>query len=144
MSALNVRNRNSGVLVDGCFDPLHIGHVRYLLAAKALCIHDPRIDDVEPLMARVAPDAAVLAKGRSPFQTAGERADCLNAFVPCHCYFNDTLAGAVLELKPRLLVKGLDWHGALPRDVVDACISTGTHIVYTPTQERTSTERLAS
>jgi len=144
MNGLNASSRNSGVLADGCFDPLHIGHVRYMLAAKALCARDVIIDDFERFLVRVAPDAAIRAKGRDPFQTAGERADCLTALVPCQCYFTDTLAHAVTELKPRLLVKGLDWYGKLPLDVIDACLSTGTHIMHTMTQERTSTERLTA
>ncbi len=123
------------VLADGCFDPLHMGHIRYLKAARELG---------RPLLVHIAPDDAIRAKGREPFQTRFERGrtvlhlDMVDKVV-CH----DSLAIAVLCNCPRYLVKGSDWRGRLPEDVLQACQETETEIVYTETQERTSTERLA-
>jgi cytidyltransferase-like protein len=124
------------VLADGCFDPIHVGHVNYLRAASRLCRD-------EELFVRVAPDAVVEAKGRSVFQTSAQRADCLSAMVCCRCWFYETLAEAIRDRKPRLLVKGIDWHGRLPADVIAACEEVGTAIVYVMTREKSSTERLA-
>jgi cytidyltransferase-like protein len=122
------------VLADGCFDPLHYGHVRYLVTAAA---YGPA------LIVRVAPDSAITAKGRTPFQAQDERARTVLALgaVDRVCT-HDTLALAILDLHPKYLVKGEDWRGKLPEDVLKACQAIGTEIVYTDTQERTSSERL--
>lgn len=143
MSESNGWNLNrGGVLADGCFDPLHMGHVRYLLTARALCFYDVALHAHERLVVRIAPDLAITMKGRACFQTAAERADVIAALVPCECAFDDTLAEAVRRLQPRLLVKGLDWYGKLPLDVIDACMEVKTQIVHTTTVARSSTERL--
>lgn len=122
------------MLADGCFDPLHMGHLRYLSAARELG---------RPLIVHIAPDEAIRAKGREPFQTRFERArtvlhlDMVDQ-VQCH----DSLAIAVLSNCPRYLVKGSDWRGRLPDEVLQACREAETEIIYTETQDKTSTERL--
>lgn len=122
------------VLADGCFDPIHYGHVRYLESASKLG---------DTLMVRVAPDLAIIDKGRVPFQDQEERAKTVLALgaVDRVCY-HATLAGAIRDLHPSYLVKGPDWKGHLPEDVLQACQESGTSVIFLRTQERTSTERL--
>jgi cytidyltransferase-like protein len=121
------------VLADGCFDPIHYGHVRYFDAAAVL----------GPLIVRVADDAEVRAKGRLLFQTRAERLKTIAQFVMVDAVCEDaTLAAAVLRLQPKVLVKGQDWEGRMPADVIAACRKTGTAIIFLETQERSSTERL--
>lgn len=125
------------VLADGCFDPLHIGHVRYLRTAWNAREYG------EGFVVRIAPDDAIIAKGRTVFQTRPERAACVKAIVPDgEVSYTDQLADAVRNLEPRVLVKGWDWYGRLPADVVAACEEVGTAVAFVQTQERTSTERL--
>lgn len=122
------------VLADGCFDPIHVGHIRYLSAAAAF----------GTLTVRIAPDPAVLEKGRFLFQKRDERAKTIAALrsVEAVC-FDETLAGAVLRIMPDYLIKGDDWRArGLPADVVEACERVNTVILFVETQERTSTERL--
>lgn len=122
------------VLADGCFDPLHVGHVQYLHAADAYG---------QPLIVRIAPDADITAKGRTPFQTREERAQTILALgVVDRVVLHATLAAAVRDLTPQYLVKGADWRGRLPADVQAACQDVGTAIVYVDTQARTCSERL--
>ena len=121
-------------LADGCFDPLHIGHIAYLHAAA----HMGR-----PLCVRVAPDTVIRQKGRTPFQSYSERAGLILALkdVDRICG-DDTLAGAVRRLKPARLVKGPDWRGRLPHEVMETCEAVGTKILFTDTAFSSSTERL--
>lgn len=96
------------------------------------------------VIVRIAPDADILAKGRTPFQTRGERAitvASLNMVSKVRC--DDTLAIAVLSECPDFLVKGSEWRGQLPPDVVIACCEAETEIVFTDTRERSSAERLS-
>lgn len=123
------------ILADGCFDCLHIGHVRYLQSCATLG---------SPLFVRIAPDEAIVAKGRRPFQTQHERVVMVNAIgVVDLAFAGGTLEDAILDWKPAILAKGKDWEGKLPESVLAACQQKGTRIVYTDTLGKTSTERLA-
>jgi rfaE bifunctional protein nucleotidyltransferase chain/domain len=93
------------VLTNGCFDLLHVGHVRTLQAAR-------RLGDV--LVVAINSDASVRGlKGRGrPIVPAGERAEVLAALT-CVDYVvtfdePDPLR-VVLALKPDVLAKGGDW-----------------------------------
>src|ERR1700686_2423919 len=101
------------VLADGCFDPLHVGHLEYLQAAR-------RLGGV--LIVRVADNLAVLAKGRTPFQSRLERLQLVGALrIVDEVYpTNRTLVETILALRPHVLAKGSDWAGKLPADVIDA------------------------
>ena len=121
------------VLADGCFDPLHYGHIRYLSAAAAF----------GELMVRIAPDSAITAKGRAPFQWRHERARTVAALRMVSCVvFDETLETAVERLRPAYLIKGADWQGRLSESLNRICAKVGTEIFYVATMERTSTERL--
>lgn len=121
------------VLADGCFDPLHVGHVRYLAEAAAF----------GSVTVRVAPDRDITAKGRAPFQWRHERARTVAALrmVDAVC-FDDTLEDAIRRLRPHVLVKGDDWRGKLSASVNAACTVSETEIFYVRTMEATSTQRL--
>jgi D-glycero-beta-D-manno-heptose 1-phosphate adenylyltransferase len=128
-----VLNQPSKVLADGCFDPLHVGHLAYLQAAAKL----------GRLYVQIAPDSAIRAKGRESFQTQMERRRTVQE-LECVLFAvtHSSLEAAIRFLRPDVLAKGRDWLGKLPGEVVAACREVGTVIVYTDTQERTSTERL--
>ena len=123
------------VLADGCFDPLHVGHIAYLKAARVF----------GSVTVRVADDNTVFEKGRVPFQTQAERMVTVLALsmVDAVCTA-PSLADAVKEYRPSHLIKGKDWEGKLPDEVIAMCHQTGTQIVFTPTLTRSSSQRLAS
>lgn len=122
------------VLCDGCFDPIHVGHVRYLSEAAAF----------GPVMVRIAADSEITMKGRPPFQWRHERGRTIAALrmVDGVC-FDDTLEEAIERYEPAYLIKGEDWRGKLSKSINEACAKAGTEVFYVSTQEQTSSERLA-
>ena len=114
-------SRNEGKIVvttNGCFDVLHVGHLRYLQAARALG---------DLLVVGVNSDASVRAlKGENrPLVSAAERTEML-AGLACVDYvtiFSESNPIALLsQLKPNIHVKGGDYTiDQLPeREVVEA------------------------
>jgi D-glycero-beta-D-manno-heptose 1-phosphate adenylyltransferase len=106
-------------LANGCFDLLHVGHVRYLRAAKALGGR---------LVVAVNADRSVRAlKGRGrPLIPAAERAEILAALedVDAVVIFPEKDVRAIIrEIHPEVHAKGTDYSAdSVPeRDVVMEC-----------------------
>jgi rfaE bifunctional protein nucleotidyltransferase chain/domain len=96
------------VLANGCFDLLHVGHVRYLTAARAL-------GDV--LFVGLNSDAAVTRlKGRGrPLMPAVERAELLAALRAVDhvvIFDEDTADRLVALVRPAVHAKGTDYTDA--------------------------------
>jgi rfaE bifunctional protein nucleotidyltransferase chain/domain len=107
------------ILTNGAFDVLHVGHVRYLRAAKALGGR---------LIVAVNADASVRAlKGEGrPRMPAAERAELLAALesVDAVVIFDEPDVRALIrELRPDIHAKGTDYTAeSVPeRDVVAEC-----------------------
>jgi len=105
-------------LANGCFDLLHVGHVRYLHAARELG---------GKLIVAVNADASVRAlKGEGrPMMPAEERAEILAALadVDAVVVFSEKDARAIIrEIRPDFHAKGTDYTaGSVPeRDEVEA------------------------
>ncbi|HYB42240.1 MAG TPA: adenylyltransferase/cytidyltransferase family protein [Candidatus Methylomirabilis sp.] len=93
------------VLANGCFDLLHVGHVRYLREARAL-------GDV--LLVALNSDASVRRlKGRGrPVMPEAERAELVGALavVDAVLLFDDDRADGLIErLRPDVHAKGTDY-----------------------------------
>jgi rfaE bifunctional protein nucleotidyltransferase chain/domain len=104
------------VLANGCFDVLHVGHVRYLAGARQL-------GDV--LVVGVNSDAQVarLKGDGRPIVTENERAelvDALEAVTYVTVFDEPTVEQLLLALKPDVHAKGTDYtEDSVPeRDVV--------------------------
>ena len=99
------RERKKLVFSNGCFDILHVGHVRYLNQARALG---------DALVIAVNSDRTVrLIKGEGrPVVPEMERAEILAALA-CTDYvfiFDDPTPQQVIDaIIPDVLVKGADW-----------------------------------
>ena len=93
------------VLANGCFDLLHVGHVRYLEAARAL-------GDV--LFVGINGDAAVArlkGPGR-PLMPAGERVEVLSALRAVDhvvVFEEDTADMLIAAVRPHVHAKGTDY-----------------------------------
>jgi D-glycero-beta-D-manno-heptose 1-phosphate adenylyltransferase len=93
------------VLANGCFDLLHVGHVRYLQAAKLL-------GDV--LLVALNSDASVrrLKGPGRPLMPAAERAELVGALcsVDAVVIFDDDRADALIaRVRPDVHAKGTDY-----------------------------------
>jgi rfaE bifunctional protein nucleotidyltransferase chain/domain len=106
------------VLVNGAFDLLHVGHLRYLAAAREQADH---------LVVAANSDASVRAsKGETrPIIPESERVEILSHLwmVDRICLFDDLTVGPVLEkLKPDVHAKGTDYtvETVPEREVVEA------------------------
>jgi len=93
------------VMANGCFDFVHVGHVRYLEGAKA---------EGDLLLVAVNSDSSVRAlKGEQrPILPEAERAEIVAAFecVDVVVIFEElTVDGLLLRLKPDVHAKGTDY-----------------------------------
>lgn len=104
------------ILGNGCFDLLHVGHIRYLQGAKAL-------GDI--LVVAVNDDSSLVSIGKrdAPLTPLEERVEILSALA-CVDYVTSfsepTVGKIILELKPDIQAKGTDYTpDSIPeRDVV--------------------------
>src|SRR3954470_22400512 len=140
--AIAVKMREAGsklVFTNGCFDLLHVGHVRYLAAARALG---------DALLVAINGDESVRAlKGdRRPLNRQADRAEVIAALasVDYVVVFPEVRATALLEkIRPSIYVKGGDYTAeslhAEERTVLERM---GTEIRIVPFEAGHSTSRL--
>ncbi len=93
------------VLANGCFDLLHVGHVRYLREARALG---------DALLVGVNSDASVarLKGAGRPIMSAAERAEIVAALESVDAvvlFDDDTADQLVATLRPDIHAKGTDY-----------------------------------
>ena len=108
LRALVAADRAAGrtvALANGCFDLLHVGHVRYLRGAAA---------EADRLIVAVNDDATVAAlKGAGrPVQAAAERAEIVAALGVVDyvvVFTTPTVAGLLRALRPDVHCKGTDY-----------------------------------
>jgi D-beta-D-heptose 7-phosphate kinase/D-beta-D-heptose 1-phosphate adenosyltransferase len=103
------------VFTNGCFDILHIGHIRYLEKAK-------NFGDVLVIGLNSDSSVSKIKPGR-PVIPEQQRAEVLSTLymVDYIILFNeDTPYGLIREIKPDVLIKGADWkeEDIVGRDIV--------------------------
>ena len=99
------RKGKTFVFTNGCFDLLHVGHVRYLKEAKAL-------GDI--LVVGLNSDESVrqLKGSNRPIQSENDRSEILAALESVDyitLFSHNTPLHLIHALKPDILVKGGDW-----------------------------------
>jgi rfaE bifunctional protein nucleotidyltransferase chain/domain len=106
--ALAERYRAAGrriVLANGCFDLLHVGHVRYLEEAR-------RLGDVLFVAINSDPAVARLKGAGRPLMPASERAEMLAALRAVDhvvVFEDDTADGILRAMRPDVHAKGTDY-----------------------------------
>ncbi len=113
-----LRGKKKIVFTNGCFDWLHVGHVRYLTEARALG---------DLLVVGVNTDASVrkLKGPTRPVQTEADRAEILSALTSVDysvLFDEDTPYELIKVVRPNILVKGGDWK---PEQIVGSDIVKG-------------------
>jgi D-beta-D-heptose 7-phosphate kinase/D-beta-D-heptose 1-phosphate adenosyltransferase len=125
------------VFTNGCFDLLHVGHVRYLAAAR---------DAGDLLIVGINDDASVrrLKGPARPLVPEAARAEVVAALAAVDwvtLFGEDTPYELIRALAPDVLVKGSDWapDQVVGRDVVEA---RGGRVVLVPVVAGFSTTAL--
>jgi len=125
------------VFTNGCFDLLHVGHIRYLQEAR-------KLGDI--LVVGVNADASVrrLKGPTRPVQNENDRAEILAALGAVNytvIFPEDTPLELIQKVKPAILVKGGDWK---PEQIVgaDFVISLGGKVMSLQFVEGRSTTKL--
>jgi rfaE bifunctional protein nucleotidyltransferase chain/domain len=116
LAPVTAEHRRQGrmvVFTNGCFDLLHVGHIRYLARAKS---------EGDILVVGLNSDRSVreLKGPDRPVQRQEDRAEILAALraVDYVVVFDEpTPIGLIMALKPDVLVKGEDWE---EEDIVGA------------------------
>jgi len=109
------------VFTNGCFDLIHVGHVRYLAEAK-------KMGDVLVIGLNSDDSVSAIKPGR-PVIPEGERAEILSALymVDYVVLFNeDTPYELIKDVQPDVLVKGADWD---PMDIIGNDIAKETRTI---------------
>lgn len=120
------------VLANGCFDVLHVGHVRHLQEAR---------DMGEWLIVSLTLDEHVNKGPGRPINTWADRAlvlrglRCVSAVIPTANAVN-----AIRTVKPAIFVKGIDYAGGdrFTEDVQRACLEVGAKLHYTTTPKQSA------
>lgn len=125
------------VLIDGCFDPLHEGHIAYIQAASRLGSH---------LVLNMATDEEIWIKRPQtgpllPFHSRKVVLEALRAVQEVVCW--DTKE-ALKKVKPAIYAKGMDWKGKLPQEELSICNEFGIEVVYLDTVLNSSSKLLQS
>ena len=126
------------VFTNGCFDLLHVGHIRLLEAAKRLG---------EILVVGVNSDRSVRRLHKGPDRPVVPQRDRARLLAALACvdyvtiFDEPTPLQLIRRVKPDVLVKGADWHAdrVVGRDVVER---HGGRVVLVPLVRGRSTTRL--
>lgn len=127
--------RQGVAMVDGCFDPLHEGHIRYFEAAANLGL---------PVLCNIASDEYLFTSKHKPLLPVEQRAVIINAiqYVDFVIINNESTSDILKELQPKLYIKGKDWEENLPAEEMEVCDSLGIEIIFVDTEYDSSTRIL--
>lgn len=136
------RERSAGkriVLANGCFDLLHVGHVRYLQAAKEL-------GDILIVAINSDRQARLLKGDGRPFTSQDERAEIVAALecVDVVTIFDEpTVDQVIMDVRPYIHAKGTDYtEDSVPERETIAAVGGRVAIVGDP-KDHSSTEMIA-
>lgn len=114
------------VAISGYFNPLHVGHLRYIEAARDLGY---------ALVVIVNNDKQVELKGSTPFMTQSERLEIMSALWGVHCVVlsidNDrSVCKTLSRIKPDIFAVGADHPKNEKLKEEEVCKKLGIKIVH--------------
>ena len=118
-------DKNRVIAVSGGFDPVHIGHIRYLKAASEL----------GKVLVMLNTDEWLTRKKGKPFMPYRERKEVLEALRYVHRVVpvidaDDSVAESILLYKPDVFAKGGDRTiENIPVDEKEACLRIGAQLM---------------
>ena len=118
-------DKNRVIAVSGGFDPVHIGHIRYLKAASEL----------GKVLVILNTDAWLTRKKGKPFMLFQERKEVLEALRYVHRVVpvidaDDSVAESILLYKPDVFAKGGDRTiENIPVEEKEACLRIGAQLI---------------
>lgn len=128
--------KNKLALVDGSFDPIHDGHIKYFHAASQLGM---------PVLCNVAPDSWTSSKHKVLLnqEQRGVVLDSIKYLDFVHLSSIST-AEVIKLLEPRIYIKGNDWltRGGVPEIEESLCRNLGIEILYLQTVTNSSSKLL--
>jgi cytidyltransferase-like protein len=128
--------KNKSALVDGSFDPIHDGHIKYFQAASQLGL---------PVLCNVAPDSWTSSKHKVLLnqEQRGVVLDSIKYLDFVHLSSIST-AEVIKLLEPRIYIKGNDWltRGGVPEIEESLCRNLGIEILYLETVTNSSSKLL--
>ena len=128
--------KNKLALVDGSFDPIHDGHIKYFQAASQLGM---------PVLCNVAPDSWTSSKHKVLLnqEQRGVVLDSIKYLDFVHLSSIST-AEVIKLLEPRIYIKGNDWltRGGIPEIEASPCRNLGIEILYLQTVTNSSSKLL--
>lgn len=116
-------SEHSVSMVDGCFDPLHDGHILYFQQAREQL--------GLPVCCVLAPDEYVEKKHRVLLPQA-QRAKVIEAirYIDFVVLSGSSTAEMLQSVRPKFYVKGDDWRDRLPELELQICDDLDIEIVY--------------
>ena len=121
------------VLANGVFDLFHIGHLRYLEAARAM-------GDI--LVVSVTKDKFVNKGAGKPIYFEEDRIAVVRSIRCVDRAFLVTGASEALLLRPHIFVKGREYENRIEQKHEEFCREHGIEIRFTDTEEKRPRDRL--
>ncbi len=120
---LQLKNQGKKIVfTNGCFDLIHVGHIRYLGEAK-------KSGDILVVGLNTDKSVSKIKPGR-PITPETERSEVLSALSMIDyitLFDEDTPYTLIKEIQPDILIKGADWK---KEDIVGSDIVKETHTIH--------------
>ena len=123
-------------MVDGGFDPLHDGHIRYFKKTRY------KFKEFK-ILCCLASDKYIKNKHKV-FLNQKKRSIIIDSikYIDFVIKSNISTAYVLDKIKPKYYVKGNEWRNKLPKEEIEICKKNKTKIVYINTRKSSSTKIL--
>lgn len=135
----NLKKKNFNLaMVDGGFDPLHDGHIRYFKETKS------KLKNCK-ILCCLASDKYIETKHKI-FLTQTQRSIIIDSikYIDYVIKSNISTAHVLEKIKPKFYVKGKEWKNKLPKEEIEICRKNKIRIIYINTKKSSSTKILSN